>query len=834
MATKQQSSLMEEVSKAQETLHGLFDEIGLTRYDREARQASLFTALNTALQDQMRSVITEKNTLIEECNKVISSIKQMEKSLDDKKKKSSEELKITAPLLRCLEALRGKQEEVKARHAERYNAVRRLAHSVEEYAERLESGIIQVPLPPATNDSSSIASFDLSYAYYERLDNECNRIYNEYTKRVANVTSLAKDIINLYAELGATGSGVDKAIVEFGATEPEKLGLKLDDLDNLKSKKERLINEKEKRQEKIEDLKREIGELWDKLGVEPADRKRFLAQNRGFGLKVIRELEAELDRLLELKRENLQLFVEDARQVLQDLWDKLYFSDDEIMQFQPAMSTVYTDALLTSHEMEIRRLQLLLEERAPIISMIDKHRSLVSDREQLAISASDSSRLVSRGGSGNRDPTRLLREEKMRKRIAKELPKIEVDLKKILEDWGDECGKPFLVNGEPYLQTLISMSPVLQSRVGGKGPAPAQATVKAAAAVVGKWNPPATGSIQRARSNTAGSGQPRPSSRPKTPNGPPMRSKTPTGGPSMVSASVGRSGGRSVAASLSRSHSVRTPATSARLPIPYSTTSSASTASSNASSGSRTPTRLRAPVSLSSFPEATSSTSDKSTTRLVRSQSVKQLERSTGMSTLGGPPRMGQLLPSQPMGPPQLPPYLRQQQEKDRERERESQQQRPSSTGRTITREGTVMSVRSVSPESQFGSPSDDYYNEDGTTPRQLKKKAYPKPPVKSLSYHESSSSNGDTESTRMFSGSSTGTTDSSTSSNENWQAFGDDGESDCDDGGSAAGDGYYRRAAGYEAFSAKRGGGGGGVVLVSEGENGGEEWEGDDGVRGY
>ncbi|CUS15485.1 unnamed protein product [Tuber aestivum] len=774
MTTKQQSSLMEEVSKAQETLHGLFDEIGLTRYDREGRQASLFAALNTALQDQMRSVIAEKNTLVEECNKVISSIKQMEKSLDDKKKKSSEELKITAPLLRCLEALRGKQEDVKARHAERYEAVRGLARSVEEYASRLESGIIQVPLPPATDDSTSIGAFDLSYAYYERLDSECNRIYNEYTKRVASVTSLAKDIINLYAELGATGSGVDRTIVEFGATDPEKLGLKLDDLDNLKGKKERLVNEKEKRKEKIEDLKREIGELWDKLCVEPSDSKRFLAQNRGFGLKVIREFEAELDRLLGLKRENLQLFVEDARQVLQDLWDKLYFSDDEIMQFQPAMS----NALLTSHEMEIRRLQLLLEERAPIISMIEKHRSLVNDREQLAISASDSSRLVSRGGTGNRDPTRLLREERMRKRIAKELPKVEVELKKILEDWAVECGEPFLVNGEPYLQTLIRLSPVLQSRVGAKGVAPAQATAKA-----GKWNPPATGSIQRARSNTAGSGHPRPPSRPKTPSGPPMRSKTPTGGSALVSASVGRSGGRSVAASLSRSNSVRTPVTNSRPPIPYACASSASTTSSNASSGSRTPTRLRAPVSLSSFPDA--APPDKSTTRLVRSQSVKQLERTGLNNTLGTAPRMGQLLPSQPMGPPQLPPYLRQQQEKDREREREREfeSQRHSSTGRTMAREGTVMSVRSVSPESQFGGNDDDDDQRDYRegTPRQ---KGYPKPQVNCSSYHESSSSNGDNESTRTFSGSSTGTTATSASSNENWQTFGDESEEE----GSVAG----------------------------------------------
>jgi len=464
--------------------------------------------------------------------------------------------------------------------------------------------------------------------------------------------------------------------------------------------------------------------------------------------------------------------------------------------------------------MEIRRLQLLLEERAPIIGMIDKHRSLVNDREQLAILASDSSRLVSRGGSGNRDPTRLLREEKMRKRIAKELPKVEVELKKILEDWEAKCGQPFLVNGEPYLQTLINASPVLQSRVGTKGPTPAQVTAKA-----GKWNPPAAGSIQRARSNTAGSGQARPPSRPKTPSGPPMRSKTPTGGPALVSASVGRSGGRSVAASLSRSNSVRTPATSARLPIPYTTTSS--TSSSSASSGSRTPTRLRAPVSLSSFPDATSS--DKSTTRLVRSQSVKQLERTGLNHALGTAPRMGQLLPSQPMGPPQLPPYLRQQQEKDREREREREResQRPSSTGRTMSREGTVMSVRSVSPESQFGGndDSDDQQDYREETPRQ---KAYPKPPAKSLSYHECSSSNGDTESTRMFSGSSTGT---SASSNENWQTFGDESEEEESIAGGHDG-GYYRR--GHDGYSSKRVGGGGGGVIMVRNEDEVEEWEGE------
>lgn len=116
---------------------------------------------------------------------------------------------------------------------------------------------------------------------------------------------------------------------------------------------------------------------------------------------------------------------------------------------------VYSDALLSAHEAEIARLEALKEQRAPTLAMVDKHRSLIKDRNDLAASSQDASRLMARGQKGEkRDPTRLLREEKMRKRISKDLPKIEADLKKILEDWEDEYGRPFLVHGERYLDEL--------------------------------------------------------------------------------------------------------------------------------------------------------------------------------------------------------------------------------------------------------------------------------------------------------------------------------------------------------------------------------------------
>ena len=225
----------------------------------------------------------------------------------------------------------------------------------------------------------------------------------------------------------------------------------------LQSKRDRLLDEKRGRERKIQELKSTVGSLWDRLGVEEPDRKRFLASNRGYGLRAINEFEAELDRLNELKRQNLHLFVEDARYKLQELWDGLYFSEEEMLEFAPAFSDVYSDALLSAHEAEISRLEALTEQRAPTLELINRHKTLVKDRDDLTAAAQDGSRLLAKNNKGEkRDPTRLLREEKMRKRIAKELPKLQVDLENVLARWEDEYGRPFLVHGVRYLDELAA------------------------------------------------------------------------------------------------------------------------------------------------------------------------------------------------------------------------------------------------------------------------------------------------------------------------------------------------------------------------------------------
>lgn len=256
----------------------------------------------------------------------------------------------------------------------------------------------------------------------------------------------------MWAELGTPQAQQDGSIVKFYREAPEQLGLHAEDIKRLQSKRDRLSDEKKNREKKLRDLKAAVEALWIKLGVDEAETKAFGNANRGCGLRQINEFEDELARLNEMKRQNLHLFVEDSRVQLQALWDALYFSEDEMLEFTPAFSDVYSDALLEAHEREIGRLEALKEQRAPVLTLIDRHKNLIKERDELAASSQDASRLMLRGQKGERrDPGKLLREEKMRKRIAKELPKVAAEVRRLLEQWEDEYGRPFLVFGERYL-----------------------------------------------------------------------------------------------------------------------------------------------------------------------------------------------------------------------------------------------------------------------------------------------------------------------------------------------------------------------------------------------
>lgn len=76
---------------------------------------------------------------------------------------------------------------------------------------------------------------------------------------------------------------------------------------------------------------------------------------------------------------------------------------------------------MTIHEEEIRRLKEEKRMKAPLLAGIKRYFDICEEERELAAAASDQTRLL---GRGSRDPGRLLREEKMRKRVSKEKPRV--------------------------------------------------------------------------------------------------------------------------------------------------------------------------------------------------------------------------------------------------------------------------------------------------------------------------------------------------------------------------------------------------------------------------
>ncbi|KAF9527211.1 microtubule associated protein [Crepidotus variabilis] len=213
-----------------------------------------------------------------------------------------------------------------------------------------------------------------------------------------------------------------------------------------------LEDTKRRREAHIQMMYDQLEGLWRRMGVADEDMDAFVENHKGSTEATVQLYEDELERMLELKRERMGAFVESAREEIVKLWDELMIGEDERADFAPFADDEFTEELLTIHEDEIKRLKQEKRVKAPLLAAIKKYLDVCDEQKELSAAASDQSRLT---GRGPRDPGRLLREEKMRKRVQKEKPRLEQELLTSIPAWEDDAGRQFLVHGEPFLQMLF-------------------------------------------------------------------------------------------------------------------------------------------------------------------------------------------------------------------------------------------------------------------------------------------------------------------------------------------------------------------------------------------
>ena len=140
---------------------------------------------------------------------------------------------------------------------------------------------------------------------------------------------------------------------------------------------------------------------------------------QGNGRSVLRALQLEVDRLEEIKKENIEQFIINLRNELHGLWEQCFYSSEQINAFVPLHSIDFSENLLELHEAEVERLKVHYEENRELFTKVSQRQEVWNKFMELEKRAKDPSRLMNARGNS------LLLEEKERSKVNKALPRLE-------------------------------------------------------------------------------------------------------------------------------------------------------------------------------------------------------------------------------------------------------------------------------------------------------------------------------------------------------------------------------------------------------------------------
>ncbi|KAF8937852.1 hypothetical protein BGZ58_002060 [Dissophora ornata] len=435
------NDFLPELAVKHEVLESLYADIGTPDDEKGKECQSLFDKFIAVIDEHISHVEQEKIRLAHECEQMMDDIRRMT-ALVGQSEEGIDKLVQTLHGMNLWgrhSLLREEYTYIFEHYTQRLEGIRVLHRELTEYAKILGPAYVQSgPYP----DEGAAVTFNVVQQFSDNID-ACEK---EQKRRISVVESTVITVKHLWNELGLTAQ--DTFEREIINSENDSYPITDEAMRRFEMKQKMLEEERSKRETLVKEYLAEITHLWDKLRVEEEEREEFMMSNVGLTMDVIRAYKTELSRLEELKSEKLQEFIMEERDTLYELWDKLYYSLGQRESFTPVFDENFTDENLAIHESEVTRLRQEVEETEHILAAIEQYRRMLDDIRDFEITSMDAQRLF------HRDPGRLLREEKFRKRIAREFPKVESALEEALYQWQQIKGRPFLVYGEEYINTM--------------------------------------------------------------------------------------------------------------------------------------------------------------------------------------------------------------------------------------------------------------------------------------------------------------------------------------------------------------------------------------------
>lgn len=260
----------------------------------------------------------------------------------------------------------------------------------------------------------------------------------------------------------------DIETLKFIETNPREFGLMDHHLSFVSKLAHRLQIIKDAKQKKWEYYSNTCIHLWEKLGEHREFVQLFLDANSTLTDMSLTNLKMELNRLYLKRSEFIESFIVDARREIEVYHQMLLHSEEQKLEFKFYNYDVNDDSedkeqILSEHEKELECLKEEYQLKNVVLSLYQQLNELLADQKFLTDSSKDSSRLLSKNSCKI-----LLNEEKIRKKINKNLPRVLETLKQEIIKFNNENisqGKrAFLIEGQDFFERLL----VIESEIGNQ------------------------------------------------------------------------------------------------------------------------------------------------------------------------------------------------------------------------------------------------------------------------------------------------------------------------------------------------------------------------------
>ncbi|KAL6264709.1 hypothetical protein P5V15_004808 [Pogonomyrmex californicus] len=412
-----------EQEEALEKLRKNWEEIGCTRDMRMIYYKQARTHMSDLLNEMVTEAESKMQLLVENIKDLLKQTSTLRTELHlDVMPKNYDQI----PLYEVEQILQTDLQNLECMKKERMMILEELLAKEHNICKKLGCKMLNVAIDVLPTEQE-LESFKL---YLQKQENEKIRLENVFM-------DIRRSIIKMMDDLDRSPSSQFEQLI---CNNPEEFVLNASNLTKLREFRDELNMQMEDIKCCVEKMKEDLLALWKYLD-EPADIcQSFLERYPGYTTSAVNALSAEIKRCKEKRKENICKYVTQIRSELRKLWDLCKYSEVERNTFAPFYSDTFTEDLLTLHELEMERLRKFYNDNRTIFDLLDQRENLIMKIKELLQRANNPDRYHNRGGQ-------LLMEEKERKVIQKKLPKIETELKQLINEYETKHNQVFTIYG---------------------------------------------------------------------------------------------------------------------------------------------------------------------------------------------------------------------------------------------------------------------------------------------------------------------------------------------------------------------------------------------------